>query len=151
MVMVFSDWKFIARLSSSHDFKGMLEVLLRQRPELNPEKVRDLIDEKKRKVGAGYLTDKEHLFLLRADLGVSFDNVSNLQTGLKDIYIGAKEATVVGRIMNIYPFIGSPKGIAMNRLLPARLSYTTKMQGSKSSYGTNMFRYLTKWVFKPVM
>lgn len=81
----------------------MLEVLLQQRPELNPEQVRDLIDEKKRKVGAGYLTDQGALFLVAADLGVSFDNVSNLQTSLKGIYIGAKEATVVGRIMNIYP------------------------------------------------
>ena len=90
-------------LSSSHDFKGMLENLLRQRPELNPEQVRDLIDEKKRKVGAGYLTDQGALFLVAADLGVSFDNVSKMQTGLKDIYVGAKEATVVGRIMNIYP------------------------------------------------
>jgi ssDNA-binding replication factor A large subunit len=90
-------------LSSSHDFKGMLEILLRQRPELNPEQVRDLIDEKKRKVGAGYLTDQGALFLVAADLGVSFDNASKMQTGLKDIYIGAKEATVVGRIMNIYP------------------------------------------------
>ena len=101
--MVLSDWRFIASLSSSHDFKGMLEIILRQRPELNPEQVRDLIDEKKRKVGAGYLTDQGALFLVAADLGVSFDNVSKTQTGLKDIYIGAKEATVIGRIMNIYP------------------------------------------------
>ncbi|HJU35176.1 MAG TPA: hypothetical protein VJ695_08655 [Nitrososphaera sp.] len=90
-------------MSSSHDFKGMLEILLRQHPELDPEQVRDLIDEKKRKVGAGYLTDQGALFLVAADLGVSFDNISKMQTGLKDIYIGAKEATVVGRIMNIYP------------------------------------------------
>lgn len=90
-------------LSPSHDFKGMLEILLRQRPELNPEQIRDLIDEKKRKVGAGYLTDQGALFLVAADLGISFDNISKMQTGLKDIYIGAKETTVIGRIMNIYP------------------------------------------------
>ena len=78
-------------------------MLLRQRPELDPEQVRDLIDEKKRKVGAGYLTDQGALFLVAADLGISFDNVSKVQTGINDIYIGAKEATVVGRIMNIYP------------------------------------------------
>ncbi len=81
----------------------MLETLLRQRPELDPEQVRDLIDEKKRKVGAGYLTDQGALFLVAADLGVSFDSAPKLQTGIKDIYIGAKEAIVVGRIMNIYP------------------------------------------------
>jgi len=77
--------------------------LLRQKPELDPEQVRDMIDEKKRKVGAGYLTDQGALFLVAADLGVSFENVPKIQSGLKDIYIGAKEVTVVGRIMNIYP------------------------------------------------
>lgn len=90
-------------MSSSHDFKGMLEILLRQHPELNPEQVRDLIDEKKRKVGAGYLTDQGALFLVAADLGVSFDSTSKVQANLKDIYIGAKDITVVGRVMNIYP------------------------------------------------
>src|SRR5919201_4180826 len=108
MVIVFSDWRFIARLSSSspsspHDFKGMLETILQQRPELNPEQVRDLIDEKKRKVGAGYLTDQGALFLVAADLGVSFDSIPKTKTGLKDIYVGAKDVTVTGRILNIYP------------------------------------------------
>ena len=77
--------------------------MLQQKPELNPEQVRDMIDEKKRKVGAGYLTDQGALFLVAADLGVSFENVQKMQAGLKDLYIGAKEVTVVGRIMNIYP------------------------------------------------
>jgi replication factor A1 len=81
----------------------MLETMLRQRPELTPEQVRDMIDEKKRKVGAGYLTDQGALFLVAADLGISFENAPKTQSGLKDIYIGAKEVTVVGRIMNVYP------------------------------------------------
>jgi len=81
----------------------MLEIMLSQRPELTPEQVRDMIDEKKRKVGAGYLTDQGALFLVAADLGISFENVPKTQSGLKDIYIGAKEVTVVGRIMNVYP------------------------------------------------
>jgi len=81
----------------------MLETMLRQKPELTPELVRDMIDEKKRKVGAGYLTDQGALFLVAADLGVSFDNVPKAQPSLKDIYVGAKEVTVVGRIMNVYP------------------------------------------------
>ncbi len=81
----------------------MLETLLQQKPELNPEQVRDMIDEKKRKVGAGYLTDQGALFLVAADLGVSFENAQKMQAGLKDLYIGAKEVTVAGRIMNIYP------------------------------------------------
>ncbi|HXG06011.1 MAG TPA: hypothetical protein VNI77_01635 [Nitrososphaera sp.] len=89
--------------SPSPDFKGMLETMLRQRPELTPEQIREMIDEKKRKVGAGYLTDQGALFLVAADLGISFENLPKIQSGLKDIYVGAKEVTVVGRIMNIYP------------------------------------------------
>ncbi len=89
--------------SPSHDFKGMLETMLRQKPELTPEQVRDMIDEKKRKVGAGYLTDQGALFLVAADLGISFENIPKTQSELKDIYVGAKEVTVIGRIMNVYP------------------------------------------------
>jgi replication factor A1 len=81
----------------------MLEIMLRQKPELTPELIRDMIDEKKRKVGAGYLTDQGALFLVAADLAVSFDSVPKAQAGLKDIYVGAKEVTVIGRIMNVYP------------------------------------------------
>lgn len=77
--------------------------MLRQKPELTPEQVRDMIDEKKRKVGAGYLTDQGALFLVAADLGISFENIPKTQSGLKDIYVGAKEVTVIGRIMNVYP------------------------------------------------
>ncbi len=87
----------------SHDFKGMLEIMLRQKPELTPEQIRDMIDEKKRKVGAGYLTVQGALFLVAADFGISFDSMPKAQAGLKDIYVGAKEVTVVGRIMNVYP------------------------------------------------
>jgi len=87
----------------SADFKRMIELLLQQKPEINAEQVRDMIDEKKRRVGAGYLTDQGALFLVAADLGVSFDHTPKLQSGLKDLYIGAKEVTAVGRIMNIYP------------------------------------------------
>jgi len=81
----------------------MIEIILRQKPELSPEQIRDMIDEKKRKVGAGYLTDQGALFLVAADLSISFDNIPKAQSGLKDIYVGAKEVTVNGRIMNIYP------------------------------------------------
>ena len=70
--MVFSElevWEQSLSSSSppSHDFKGMLEIMLRQKPELSPEQIRDMIDEKKRKVGAGYLTDQGALFLVAAD------------------------------------------------------------------------------------
>ncbi len=90
-------------LALSADFQKMVEVLLSQKPEVSAEQIRDMIDEKKRKIGAGYLTDQGALFLVAADLGISFENVPKSQFGIKDLYIGAKDVTVTARIMNIYP------------------------------------------------
>ena len=87
----------------SVDFKKMVELLLKQKPEISVEQIREMIDEKKRKIGAGYLTDQGALFLVAADLGISFENVPKSSSGIKDLYIGAKEITVTARIMNIYP------------------------------------------------
>ena len=87
----------------SADFQKMVEALLSQKPEISAEQIRDMIDEKKRKIGAGYLTDQGALFLVAADLGISFENVPKAQFGIKDLYIGAKDVTVTARIMNIYP------------------------------------------------
>ena len=87
----------------SVDFKKMIELILKERPEIGAENIRELIDEKKRKIGAGYLTDQGALFLVGADLGVSFENVPKMQAGLKELYIGAKQITVSARILNIYP------------------------------------------------
>src|SRR5918912_234730 len=81
----------------------MVELLLKQRPEISAEQIREMIDEKKRKVGAGYLTDQGALFLIGADLGISFENVPKLSSGIKELYVGAKEVTITARIMNIYP------------------------------------------------
>ena len=87
----------------SADFKTMIESLLSQKPEISVEQVRELIDEKKRKIGAGYLTDQGALFLVAADLGVSLGNVKRANGAIKDLFVGAKDVSVVGRIMNIYP------------------------------------------------
>jgi ssDNA-binding replication factor A large subunit len=87
----------------SLSFIDMVSMLLKQKPDLTAELVRDMVDEKKRKVGAGYLTDQGALFLVAADLGISFESVPKAQSGLKDLYVGAKDVTVTGRIMNIYP------------------------------------------------
>jgi ssDNA-binding replication factor A large subunit len=87
----------------STDFKRMIEIILQERPEINAESVKDMIEEKKRTVGAGYLTDQGALFLVAADLGISFENTPRKESAIKDLYIGAKDVTVTGRVMNIYP------------------------------------------------
>ena len=87
----------------SLDFKKMIENVLQKKPDISAEDVRELIDEKKRKIGAGYLTDQGALFLVAADLGISFENNQSTQTSIKDLYIGANDVNLTARIINIYP------------------------------------------------
>ena len=81
----------------------MIELLLEQKPDINLEQVKELIEEKKRKIGAGYLTDQGALFLVAADLGVSFDNVQRSKRGIKDLYIGARDLDLTVRLLSSYP------------------------------------------------
>lgn len=85
------------------DFKRLFQEVLRQRPDVNETSLSELIQEKKRRVGAGYLTDQGALFLVAADLGVSLEAVAAATITLKDLYIGANEITVVGRVFALYP------------------------------------------------
>ena len=81
----------------------MIEIVLQKKPEISAEDVRELIDEKKRKIGAGYLTDQGALFLVAADLGVSFENNQSAQSSIKDLYIGANDVNLTARILTIFP------------------------------------------------
>ena len=54
-------------------------------------------------MGAGYLTDQGAIFLVAADLGVSLEQTQKTEVELKDLYIGAKEVTLQGRVLNISP------------------------------------------------
>ncbi len=81
----------------------MIEILLEQKPDVNLEKLKELIEEKKRKIGAGYLTDQGALFLVAADLGASFDNVQRTKRGIKDLYIGARDLDLIVRLLGAYP------------------------------------------------
>ncbi len=73
----------------------MIEILLEQKPDIKLEQLKELIEEKKRKIGAGYLTDRGALFLVAADLGASFDNVQHAKRGIKDLYIGARDLDLI--------------------------------------------------------
>jgi ssDNA-binding replication factor A large subunit len=87
-----------------YDFETLLGELLQQRPELSKGEVLRRVEEKKKTVGAGYLTDQGALFLVAGELGVSLrkDSASTDMT-IKDLYIGANDVTVVARILALYP------------------------------------------------
>jgi ssDNA-binding replication factor A large subunit len=87
-----------------YDFEALIGELLQNRPELSRDEVMRRIEDKKRTVGAGYLTDQGALFLVAGELGVSLrkEDASSDMT-IKDLYIGANDVTVVARVLALYP------------------------------------------------
>ena len=85
------------------EFEEIIENILKQKPELTRENLEGLIDQKTQKIGAGYLTNQGALFLIASDLGISLTQSTKLEVGLKDLYVGAKEISLEGRVLNISP------------------------------------------------
>ena len=85
------------------EFEELISKLLEKVPELSRSVIEERINEKKEKVGAGYLTDQGAIFLVAADLGVTLEQSQNPEVAIKDLYIGAKEVTLKSRVLNISP------------------------------------------------
>jgi len=85
------------------DIKKMIDAILRQKNSLTENELLQMVEEKKQRIGAGYLTDQGALFLVAADLGITIEEAPKLEMRLKDLYVGSKEVTVIARVMNIYP------------------------------------------------
>ena len=85
------------------EFEELISKLLEKVTELSRSVIEERINEKKEKVGAGYLTDQGAIFLVAADLGVSLEQTQNSEVAIKDLYIGAKEVTLESRVLNISP------------------------------------------------
>ena len=85
------------------EFNSLMNKLLENKPDLSRTQIEEMIQKKKEKIGAGYLTDQGALFLIASDLGVSLNEPLKVEMGLKDLYVGAKEITLATRVMNVYP------------------------------------------------
>jgi len=85
------------------EFEELISKLLEKVPELSRSVIEDRINEKKEKVGAGYLTDQGAIFLVAADLGVTLEQSQNPEIAIKDLYVGAKEVSLESRVLNISP------------------------------------------------
>jgi replication factor A1 len=85
------------------DSLDRLLKLVVERSGLDEATIKRLMEEKKSRVGAGYLTDQGALFLVASDLGINLEPAYTTDLGLTDLYIGASEITVVGRIFTIHP------------------------------------------------
>lgn len=87
----------------SEEFEQLIEKLLEQKPELTRDEIKDLIGQKKEKIGAGYLTDQGALFLIASDLGIPLSEPKKAELALSDLYAGAKEVSLETRLLNISP------------------------------------------------
>ncbi len=82
--------------------REMIEYILEQRKDLTEAKLLDMIAEKKERIGAGYLTDQGALFLIAAELGIDIEKPS-IDISIKDLYAGAKDISIIARVLKIYP------------------------------------------------
>ncbi len=89
--------------SNLSEFDELLNNILKQKPEFTRQDVLDKINQKKEKIGAGYLTEQGALFLIASDLGITLGQTIKTQIGLKDLSIGAKDVSVESRVLNISP------------------------------------------------
>ena len=86
-----------------YDFDALVAEVLRNKPEISRDSLMELVQEKKRTVGSGYLTDQGALFLIAGELGVKLQHMITADLTLKDLHIGANDITVVARVLAIYP------------------------------------------------
>src|SRR5271170_6315460 len=86
-----------------YDFDAFVTEVLRNKPEMTRDSLMELVKEKRRTVGSGYLTDQGALFLVAGELGVKLQHMITADLTLKDLHIGANDITVVARILAVYP------------------------------------------------
>lgn len=86
-----------------NDFDALVSEVLRNRSEISRESLMERIQEKKRTVGSGYLTDQGALFLVAGELGVGLQHMVTTDLTLKDLHLGANDITVVARVLAVYP------------------------------------------------
>ena len=83
------------------EFENLVARLLTSSPGLSRQDIDERIRVKKEKIGAGYLTDQGALFLVASDLGVQLSEPLKTQTGLGEIYPGARDVELEVRVMGI--------------------------------------------------
>lgn len=91
-------------LVSDNRFEDLISDLSTS-SKLDREALLKLIEEKKAKVGGGYLTDQGALFLVASDLGVTVDYDHQKPPSLSKLESDSRSVTVVGRILSV----GKPK------------------------------------------
>jgi len=83
------------------DLSSIIDEILRKTTGLTREDIVSLIQEKKKKIGGGYLTDTGAAYLVAADLGVNLEFNLPSTIEIKDLHIGANSVNVNCRICSV--------------------------------------------------
>lgn len=86
-----------------YDFDALVAEVLRNKPEVSRESLMEQVQQKKKTVGSGYLTDQGALFLIAGELGVGLQHMVASDLTIKDIHVGANDITIVARVLAVYP------------------------------------------------
>ena len=87
------------------DAEALKAKILSQRKDLTEEELNRLIEEKKRQIGAGYLSDAGACWLIASELGVTLEEKvasSSEELTPSAVQMGLSEATVRGRVLSTY-------------------------------------------------
>ena len=85
------------------EYEDAVNSVLESRPEITRAALDEMIAEKMKRVGAGFLTERGAIHLVASDLGVTFEAGAEATADLGGIRAGAKELSVRSRVMNISP------------------------------------------------
>ena len=83
------------------EFESLKQRLLDASPGINSQDLEERIREKKKKIGAGYLTDQGALFLVASDLGITISEPLSTTSSIRDLYVGARDVGLEARVMCI--------------------------------------------------
>jgi len=87
------------------DAEALKAKILSQRRDLSEEELSRLIEEKKRQIGAGYLSDAGACWLIASELGVALEEKvesGGVELTPSAVQIGLSEATVRGCVLSAY-------------------------------------------------
>jgi len=87
----------------TYSFESLMNEVLRARPDIKREEILAMVAERKKTVGAGFLTDQGALFLIAGELGVKLMQPTSTELALKDIFVGANDITMIARVGAVYP------------------------------------------------
>ncbi len=88
-----------------HNIAALKAKILSQRRDLNEEGLNRLIEEKKKQIGAGYLSDAGACWLIASELGITVEDEAQPSDDFTPttLQLGVVEATVRGRVLSIHP------------------------------------------------